>query len=73
MSELGEKLRAASPDPVGRSWLLPSRHRRRLAGNPRLDRLLRSLAKRSPKQRAADARVLERVSETFEDGKEITW
>ena len=69
MNELGEKLRAAAPDPAGRRWLLPSRAIcGGSLGTPRLDRLLRSLAKRSPKQRAADARV----SETFADGKEVT-
>jgi deoxyribodipyrimidine photolyase-related protein len=52
-------------------WAFLARHRRRLAGNPRLALPLRSLAKRSPKQRAADARVFERVSATLAEGKEL--
>jgi deoxyribodipyrimidine photolyase-related protein len=52
-------------------WAFLARHRKRLAGNPRLILPLRSLAKRSPEQRAADARVFERVSEALAVGKEL--
>ena len=52
-------------------WAFLARQRRRLAGNPRLALPLRSLARRSPKQRADDARVFARVSAALAEGREL--
>jgi deoxyribodipyrimidine photolyase-related protein len=52
-------------------WAFLMRHERRLAGNPRLALPLRSLARRSPKQRALDARVFARTSAALAEGREL--
>jgi deoxyribodipyrimidine photolyase-related protein len=53
-------------------WAFLARHERRLAGNPRLALPLRGLARRSPKQRAADARVFARTSAALAEGRELS-
>lgn len=52
-------------------WDFLARNAARLAGNPRLAMPLRSAARRTPAQRARDARVAERVRATLARGAEL--